>query len=272
MKVHIYLKNMRGGGISREIIAAYHGFRRHGIEPRFYKPGDPRKCDLAVCWGVKKKMEMASGRRALILERGYVGNRQFWTSCGFDGLNGRADFLNKNSTGDRWGLHFADHLKPWQSNPNGYVLLIGQVRGDASIRGIDLEKWAQDTANALTEKGERVRFRDHPLQKTAMLVPGVEHSNEFLEHDLAGAKYVITYNSNVGVDSVLAGIPAVTCDQGAMAWAVTGHDPLQAPEQFDRTQWANDLAYCQWSNEEIETGTMWDHLKRGMEQSNAAAA
>jgi hypothetical protein len=272
MKVHIYLKNMRDGGISREIIAAYRGFKQHGIEPRFYKPGDPRKCDLAVCWGVKKKLEMKSGRRALILERGYVGDRQFWTSCGFGGLNGRADFLNRNSPGDRWALHHAEAMKPWQPNPDGYVLLIGQVRGDASIRGFDFEAWVNATAKSLIERGERVRFRDHPLQKAAITVSGVENSNEFLEHDLVGAKYVVTYNSNTGVDSVLAGIPAVTCDRGAMAWDVTGHDPLTMPEQFDRTQWANDLAYCQWSIEEIESGAMWDHLKRGMEQSNAAAA
>lgn len=271
MKVHIYLRNMRGGGISREVIAAYHGFRRHDIEPKFYKPSDPRPCDLAVCWGVKKKLEIASGRRALILERGYVGDRKYWTSCGYDGLNGRADFCNRNSPGDRWDKYHSDTMKPWQSNPDGYVLLIGQVRGDASIKGVDFEAWANETARKLIDSGERVLFRDHPLQKIGMSVPGVESSTEFLERDLAGAKYVVTYNSNTGVDATLAGVPAVTCDEGAMAWEVTGHDPLMMPKKCDREQWARNLAYCQWSLNEIENGTMWDHLKVGMEASQGIA-
>src|SRR5687767_603789 len=97
MRVNVYLRNMTTTtGVSPHVLAAAEGFRRHGIEPAIHTPGDPQPCDLAVCWGVKKKPELASGRRALILERGYIGDRLgVWTSAGYDGLNGYADFCNQ---------------------------------------------------------------------------------------------------------------------------------------------------------------------------------
>ena len=98
-----------------------------------------------------------------------------------------------------------------------------------------------------------------------MTHPRIENLTGTMDEALARAKWVVTYNSNAGVLATLAGIPTVTCHRGAMAWEVTGHDPLVCPPQPDRTAWTNRLAWTQWTDEEIARGDAWDHLRVGME-------
>jgi len=37
---------------------------------------------------------------------------------------------------------------------------------------------------------------------------------------------------------------------------------LESPLTPDRTQWLYDLAYCQWREDEVASGKMWDHLQQ----------
>lgn len=277
MKVVVYTKHVRpslGGGISPQILAAVEGFRRHGIEPEVVRPGQARECDLSVCWGVKKRGEMASGRRSLVLERGYVGDRKAWTSVGYDGLNGRADFMNEDCGPSRWNNLFAQHMQPWRRKA-GYALLVGQVPGDASIRGVDIAGWYASAARTLRARGFDVVFRPHPLDprplRQLQCAQVSDPMKRSLEKDLAGASRVVTWNSNTAVDAVLAGIPTIACDAGSMAWPIAGHDVLYDPPMPERGReiWARNIAYTQWSLEEITNGDAWDHLKSGMDVASS---
>ena len=72
----------------------------------------------------------------------------------------------------------------------------------------------------------------------------------------------VSFNSNGGVESVLAGIPTVCQDKGSMAWDVAEKN-LGNIEQIslpDRTQWAYNLAYTQWTTKEMEQGLPQIHL------------
>lgn len=278
MRVNVYVRNQSagaGGGASPHILDAVEGFKRHGIDPVLRYPSDPAPCDLAVMWGFKKPACVKSGRRALILERGYIGDRlNEWTSVGFDGLNGFADFRNKGMGSERWEANFAPYLKPWRDHYDGkYVLIMGQVAGDASLRGMNMGEWIGATARKISLAGHRVAFRPHPLYRRAWGLPHVAQVLKgSLDEALAVARWVVCYNSNSAVDAVLAGIPTVTCDQGSMAWPVTGHEPHRPPSMADRTQWAHDMAWTQWRSEEIRNGDAWDHLKGGMLSEGVAAA
>src|SRR5690606_29117279 len=213
-------------GVAKQLVAFEKGLRRHGLAPEVLMPGRAAPCDLAVTWGVKRRLEMRSGRRCLVLERGYLGDRvNVWTSAGYDGLNGFADFLNAGKDGERFEKHYGpDFLKPWKAKGN-LVLIMGQVRGDASLRGENIEVWYRQVAERLLRAGHRVGFRPHPLYRSRIQNPKVEHLTGTLEEALRRAKWVVTYNSNSGVDAVVAGVPTVTYDRGSMAWPVTGHDP-----------------------------------------------
>lgn len=80
---------------------------------------------------------------------------------------------------------------------------------------------------------------------------------------MQNCKVCITYNSGAGVDAAVAGVPVITGNAGSFAWDVASHslDTVDTPYCPDRTQWLNNLAYAEWSLDEIAAGLPWRHLK-----------
>jgi hypothetical protein len=193
----------------------------------------------------------------VILERGYVGDRMVWTSVSFGGgLNNRGIFRGPFHDGSRFEHHHGHLLKPWRERPDGYALLIGQVPGDQSITGVDIDGWYRGTAAELQGLSWDVRFRPHPVavqRGYRCNVGGAPTIDGDLASALAGAGIVCTFNSNTGVEAVLAGVPTITADVGSMAYPVTSHKlaDIVLPE---RDAWAYRLAWCQYRREELESG------------------
>lgn len=230
------------------------GLRKHGLQVAEVATEFQVKTHRVACWGwrVGKRLREA-GHSVLVMERGYIGDRFAWTSLGWNGLNNRATVPSvPDDGGGRFNANHAGCMKPL--NPHGdYALLIGQVPGDASLQGLDLNPWyAQKAAVVAKETGLPVNFRPHPLARQrsqVSAVPGTQMLHGELSDALAGAAVVLTYNSNTGVDGLLAGKRVSADDKGSMAFAVT-----------DREQWAHRLAWRQWSIEEIATGYALDHV------------
>lgn len=267
IRAHVYVRDVGRSPVAPLLIAAMEGLARHGITPRLMPHDRPSPCDLAVVWGVRNHAAIASaqttGGRTLVLERGYVGDRFHWTSAGFDGLNGRAEFRTEGKSPDRWQRHHAGVLRPWRGHAGEHVLIMGQVPGDAALAGVDIAAWYRSTAQALRSEGLPVAFRPHPQAPTAR-VEQAETSTGTLADALARAMWVVTYNSNSAVDAALAGVPVVASDPGSMAWPIAGRDPLSPPPTRDRTDWAARLAWCQWTPDEIAGGETWAHLAPGL--------
>ena len=109
------------------------------------------------------------------MERAYIGDRFTWTSLGFDGLNGRAEFPKSTTAAQGGRKYFAQHLKPWQSRPARLAVIMGQVRGDASLGGLSIVDWARFTAIKLAGAGFTAVFRPHPGDRGGKIeVPGVQ--------------------------------------------------------------------------------------------------
>jgi hypothetical protein len=218
----------------------------------------PEACDLLVMWGTRRQdaiaRQKAGGGEVVILERGYLGDRFAWTSVSFGGgLNGRAEFRGPHEDGSRFVKHFGRLMAPW-NRQDGYALLIGQVPGDQSIRGVDIDAWYRQSEKALQNQGWDVSFRPHPLAgRHRVTGAGLPQISGTLAEALQGAGVVCTYNSNTGVEAVLAGRPVIAMDRGSMAWGVAGHqvDEIVTP---DRTAWANRLAWCQFAKHEFLSG------------------
>jgi len=232
------------------------GLRAHGIEPVLTTACSSRT-EFVACWGWRLgKALREQGHTVLVMERGYLGNRFEWTSLCWNGLNGRGEFpVQPNDNGDRFCMHHS--FKPWRKTGGEYVLLMGQVPGDASLQGRNLMPWYEETAQQASKAyGLPVVFRPHPLAERKgfrQSVPQTERSSHELAHDLEKAHVVLTYNSNSAVDAVIAGVPAVAADPGSMAWPVAGHvvGDFTAP---DRTEWMCNLAWKQWQLDEISSG------------------
>lgn len=239
------------------------GFNRHGITSIIAEYDVPAKGDFAVIWGWKQRAVIERcenfGMPILVMERGHLQPRMEFTSLGWDGLAGRAKYPSPDVCGGRWERHWGA-FEPWRAE-GSYALVIGQVRGDASLYGVSFEAWAQSVTDQLILDGHTVRYRPHPLMvrhKELWRPKGAEFSTRSLEDDLSGASVCVTYNSTTGVEAVLAGVPTVTFDRGAMAWPVTTHDLECLPVTPDRAEWVERLACCQWNEDEIRSGEAWE--------------
>lgn len=223
--------------------------------------GPPQNVRQVAVWGWRRGMQFRQrGHEVLVLERAYIGDRFFWTSVGWNGLNNRARFYYEDDAGARWREHFAQLMQPWRERDDGYALLIGQVPTDTAVMRIRMDRWLQQTANFLRRSGEQVLFRPHPNAPNAR-VTGAEISQGTLADDFAGASRVVTFNSNAGVESVLAGIPTYAEDAGSMAYDMATHQLLESPIRPDRTQWAHRMAWTQWQPEELKSGAVWARIR-----------
>jgi hypothetical protein len=255
------------------------GLRRHGWTADIAT--DWASCDLLVLWGVRRQNDIARQRAAggevCILERGYIGDRFQWTSVSFGGeLNGRAEFRGARSDGRRFDRFHRHLLRPWRHR-DGYALIVGQVPGDMSLRAVGgrLDGWYAATAEALNAAGLDARFRPHPMAARRLpvrSVPGAPTVAGSLEAALGGAAVVVTFNSNAAVDAALAGVPAVACDPGSMAWPVTSHSIGDALIRPNRGAWAARLAWCQWSMDEMRRGDCWAAVSEGAKMSRETAS
>lgn len=245
------------------------GLTRHGWQVEVRE--DPAACDLLVLWGVRRIQQLKARRiragKICVLERGYLGDRFAWTSVSFGGgLNRRGMFRGPFADGSRFEKHFAQLLQPWRDRPDGYALIMQQVPGDCSIDGVDMPAF-YEAARAELGKAMPVKIRAHPnVTPKRDGDAAMAAARSSLQEDLAGARCVVTWNSNSGVDAVMAGVRTVAMDPGSMAWEVTGHE-LALPPAPDRTQWAHALAWKQWREDEMRSGDCWAHVNPFTEEN-----
>lgn len=243
------------------------GFEKHGIETVF-TPGDVAVdgASFHCTWSVRgpKILEWSNrnGKPFLCCERGHVGDRMNWTSVGWNGLGHRGRYAQIEDGGERWNRHWQHLLQPWTTR-QGTALVLGQCTGDSSLYGLKegFEAWATEQCHTLKRSGYQVRYRMHPLMKRrgSTFCPVSAHPSpqERLWDDLQWASLAVSYNSTAGVEAVLAGVPTVTLDEGAMAWPVSGHT-LFDRVQPDREAWCHRLAWTQFCLDEIRSGFCWE--------------
>lgn len=183
----------------------------------------------------------------LLVDRCSFGDPAHWVSLVFGGHGRRGDHrVPAARDGSRWERYGVD-VQPWRTEGHR-TILCGQME-TYSPEYPTPEAWYADVAPRCTH------FRAHPSDmeppadsSPASLLPTTRSWND--------CQLAVTLNSSVAVDTVLAGIPTVTMDAGAMAWSVTGHDPDEIVTP-DRTEWLHWLAWTQWTHDEIRDGTPW---------------
>lgn len=184
----------------------------------------------------------------LLVDRCSFGSPARWVSLVRDGHGRRGDHRTPAvRDGSRWERH-AVPVAAWRTAPATCTVLCGQTE-PYSPHWKSVERWYDSVADRCTH------FRPHPASERPVPADcGAAALSVTRSWD--DCRLAVTLNSSVAVDCVLAGIPAVTMDEAAMAWAVTSHDPgvSVAP---DRTEWLHWLAWTQWSYEEIREGTPW---------------
>lgn len=188
-------------------------------------------------------------------------------------------FLNEPDDPTRWdrlALELGLNVKPWRERGD-HLLLIGQVPGDASLRGLDMIKWLESTVIDLRRITRRpILIRPHPLSPPAALrslrrrlksdasVRWDMKPGTGLRSSLSSAWATVTYSSSAAIDSIIAGVPAIALSPASLAWPVSDHglSHVLQPTLYERKPWLDRLAHSQWSIEEIENGTVWRRFAR----------
>ena len=257
------------------------------------KSEDYQECDIAVIFGSwkkepKKKWKLMlqhhftknsivknhKGKPLIVIETPLLGrtitdNHEYHRVGLNHFMRGLGDFKNENSPSDRFeklGLE----IKPWRKKGN-HILIVGQNMFDASLFGIDFELWVKNTIQHLRRYTDRtILFRDHPENKDQMknLIEkynwwNVSYSNEgTINDDLKNAHCTVAYTSGSSIDSILAGVPVIPCNECNFVWSISSHQlsEIENPKLGEREQLLYDLAYAQWSVEEIKQGKPWHHL------------
>ena len=280
----------------------FHSVPEHTLEYEYgeaYKP-----CDLAVIFGSWKPREKGTHQTRtsvahnapafLVIEtpRRTDQVNQYWRI----GING---YLNRDAmwpqlTPTQADQRLADldiEWNGWKNNEQGHIVIALQLPGDASLRGQDINEWALDAVKRVRSVCDRpIVIRCHPLASdrafadhnelaAKILMAGIDRIR-FSDgavvpwgDDIKDAYCTVTYSSGMAIDSVLAGIPTIACDEGNFAWGLSSNHieqipSLQRASREQIRQWLRFLVGCQWNLQEMQDGTAWRHILTVLRGSN----
>lgn len=246
--------------------------------------------DVAVIWSVLWNGRMAQNKKVwehfhsqnkdvVVLEIGGLRRGYTW-KVGLNGINRDAYFGPDNNDNSRVKLLDLT-LKSWRKNGD-YILICGQHEKSHQWHNMPrMSAWVMSTIETLQKHSKRsIIFRPHPRCP----LPDIEkqYRNVYRQHpqhvtgsyddfDLGydNAWAVVNWSSNPGVEAVRAGIPAFV-GPSSLAWPVASHNlaDIENPNMPVREQWLNDLAYSEYTVNEIKDGLPLKRLTDKLECVN----
>lgn len=256
-------KIMRSVAIGFKCIAKDTSLFKEGIKKGMFK-------DEAILYGILRGCSdvihhnFKNGLDYLHLDLGYI-KRSLHNNGQFDGyykisLNDtQAHYKDINLPEDR--LKKLDIVcKDWQNNKNGYFLICPPTDAICIFYGIDVKKWIDTTIHKLGDRHYKIREKNDVSMSVS------------LKDDLAGAKAVITFNSNVALDATLEGIPVIATSQHSVIknWnnlTMSNLDNcIEISQNLDRDKLLRFISYHQFTLKEIENGLAFAIIKKMREQ------
>jgi hypothetical protein len=211
-----------------------------------------------------------TGRPVVVLEVGNLNRNTTWRV----GLNGINSFECFGATGQ--GPERAQKLgltaRPW-THQGDHVVICTQ-RGDSEqwAGQPTPEIWAGEVIKQTQQHTDRpIVIRPHPRFRFRQSWPGVEihkpvpvpgtYDSYNFDQALYNAWAVVNWNSGPGIESAIKGVPVFTSPVSLSA--PVGNFELaniEKPLRPERQQWLNDLAYTEWTVEEIKQGLPLNRL------------
>jgi hypothetical protein len=239
MRFAVYARN--GHPVARAFMAGLRVAGARAVERSLpdYTDGCREKFDAVAVFGLRGKGARilseytAAGIPVVVVDYGYldrVHGIKTWATghwqISLGGLNRLVPFDCPSGRFDALGIS----ISPARVDP-GPTILAAQLPGDAAH---PFETEDQLRAWIATVPHDEVRW--HP----AMAL--IDH--EPLDSALARAGRIVTWNSNIGNDALLAGVP------------VTAHGPApySGVSMADRAAYFARVAYSQWTPTEMESG------------------
>ena len=263
---------------TRKLHRLERGFMQLGWDVVQDRPQHITQADLVCTWGVRKTEQAREhGLHHLIMELGFLGDRNEWSYLGFNSLNarGRSPFIPERGLEwypDKWAV-------PMQY-PRGRstrALIMGQVPDDASLfdfgrndTGQRYARWVVSIVKRMNAMGWDVMWRKHPKSGNDAIGPKLPHVTDTygwgFEESINNADVVVGYSSNALLDAAIMGKPVIVGSDMSFAHPISSTFKEVFPTDFDMLRDVIDTAAsAQWATKEIEHGQALEHLLTGFE-------
>ena len=236
---------------------------------------DSMDADIAVIWSLVWAGRMRenkqvwdeyrnTNRNVIVLEVGMLQRGTTW-KLGLNGINNTAYPWAHNQTDSR-ANQLGLELQPWTNSGDKIIVCAQRTDSEQWAGQPELNQWIVSTVNAIKQFSDRkVIVRPHPRFVPKKLppniniqlprsIPGTYDSFDF-DNGILDAWAVVNHNSGPGTQAILNGVPAFV-GSASLASPVANFDlaNIENPMRPERQQWLNDLAYTEWTINEIQQG------------------
>lgn len=248
------------------------GFRSLGLEARVRWARDFREPEarVAVHYGLSQNIPeirsayRCAGRPSVLLDLGYWGR---WLDNRYDGYHRFAvRSLHERPIGpmphDRIGKFQIERRS--MDRGGSHVLLCGQSEKAARVYCLLPEQWERDAVGRLSTCTDRsVWYMPKGSWRGKGPLPGTEYHDEALRGLLEDAWACVAHHSNSAIHALALGVPVFVVDGAAKTMSGGPLLDIETPTRFcdeDVSQFLADVAYLQWTPEEMASGKFWLHL------------
>ena len=152
-------------------------------------------------------------------------------------------------------------------NTGKQILLAGMGPKSFELYDMKSQEWDLWAVEEIRKKTDRpIVYRPKPSWQDPKEISGTIFSNkdQNLNTLLANTYLVVTHHSNLAIDALIKGIPVICEDGAASAICTNDFDTINEIEYPNRTQFFWNLAYCNWSIEEMTSGECWEYIKQNV--------
>lgn len=276
MRLDVSLYQIAGHRRSSIVVQAMaKGIRTVGDRPRIrpavnYRPTGEIMVFYGLVGSLAKaiRRQQAHGGTAIYIDLGYWGRRDGGRYVGHHkiAVNSRhpTEYFQLYEHDDKRFRRLGVALEDWKEGGR-HILIAGMGEKGATAEGGEAGEWERAAIAEVRKHSDRpITYRPKPSWKSAKPIEGTTFSppEQPLEHVLDGAHAVVTHHSNVAVDGLVKGVPAFCLEGVASPLALSDLSMIENPDRTgERTQWVNDVSYCQWTVAEMAEGLPWRHLK-----------
>ena len=125
--------------------------------------------------------------------------------------------------------------------------------------------WGESMVAKIRHHTDRpIIYRPRPSHNEPVSINGAELSGGPLADDLARSAVVVSYGGNIGWDAAISGVSHFAIgDSIARPISETVWERLDDPLIPDkRNAWAANVAYCQWTIDELSSGEAWGYIRQ----------
>lgn len=201
------------------------------------------------------------GKQRILIDKGYTRMPYYRVAINdFQPLAYMERVQRPNDRLSKLGIRFKKYDKLgnailFDGASNKYCLWVGLG---------DWVEWGQSVVDRIRQYTDRpILYRPRPSNNEPPKIKGARLSVGPLINDLGCSAVVVSYGGNIGWDAAIAGVPHFAIgDSIARPISETDWNMLDDPLIPDRRNaWASNVAYCQWTLEELASGEAWGYIK-----------